>query len=125
MTTAITVQTMKAPFAVLSAGDLDFTLAAGDTAGSTFVGTGRELVVIYNPTGGSTYTVTITSVANDKNRTGTITAYSMAAGDHVAWTGGLTNSPGWKNASTGIITITVSNAAVLIAVLRLPAGYPG
>ena len=125
MTTAITVQTMKAPFATLSAGDLDYTLAAGDVAGSTFVGTGREVVMIENPAGGSTYTVTITSVANDKNRTGTITAYSMAAGDRVCWTGGLTNAPGWKNASTGIITITVSNAAVLVAALRLPVGYPG
>jgi hypothetical protein len=125
MATALTVQTLKAPFAVLSAGDLDYTMAAADVAGNTFVCTGREIVLIYNPAGGSTYTVTITSVANAKNRTGTITAYSMAAGDFVAWTGGLTNTPGWKVAGTGVVTLTANNAAVLIAVVRLPAGYPG
>ena len=125
MATALTVQTMLAPFATVTAGALDFTMAAADVTGNTFVCTGRELVVIYNPSGGSTYTVTITSVVDDKNRTGDITTYSMATGDHVVWTGGLTNSAGWKNASTGVITITASNAAVLIAVLRLPAGYPG
>jgi hypothetical protein len=125
MATALVVQTLKAPFAVLSAGDLDYTMAAGDVTGNTFVCTGREIVLIYNPVGGSTYTVTITSVANAKNRTGNVAAYSMAAGDFIAWAGGLTSQPGWKNASTGVITLTASNAAVLIAVVRLPAGLPG
>lgn len=124
MATALTIQTAKAPFAALSAGDLDFTFAAADVTGNTFVCTGRELVIIYNPAGGLTYTVTITSIANAKNRTGDITAYSMAAGDYVVWTGGLTNAAGWKVAATGVVTITANNAAVLIAVVRLPAGYP-
>lgn len=124
MTTAITKQTALAPFATVSAGTLDYTYAAGDVAGSTFTCTGRELLLISNPAGGSTYTVTITSTVDEKNRTGDITSYSMAAGDFVVWTGGLTNSPGWKNSSTGIITVTVSNAAVLLAVIVLPTGYP-
>jgi hypothetical protein len=125
MATAITKQNLLAPFATVTAGVLDYTMAAGDVTGSTFVCTGRELLMIYNPVGGSTYTVTITSVVDEKNRTGDVATYSMAAGDFVAWTGGLTNSPGWKNTSTGIITVTVSNAAVLLAVLVLPSGYPG
>ena len=123
MTTALTVQTMKAPFDSISAGDMHYTMAAADTAGNTFQCTGREVVLILNPAGGSTYTVTITSVADEKNRSGTITSYSMAAGVYVALPMGLTNSLGWKS-TAGLVTITANNAAVLIAVIRLPAGYP-
>lgn len=125
MTTAITKQTALAPFATVTAGVLDYTYAAADVTGSTFACTGRELLLIYNPVGGATYTVTITGTTDEKNRSGAISAYSMAAGDYVVWTGGLTNSAGWKDSSTGLITVTANNAAVLLAVIVLPAGYPG
>jgi hypothetical protein len=125
MATVITKQTPLAPFATVTAGTLHYTMAAGDVTGSTFTGTGRELLLIFNPVGGSTYTVTISGVVDEKNRSGAITTYSMTAGSFVVWTGGLTNSPGWKDSSTGLITVTVSNAAVLLAVLVIPAGYPG
>lgn len=123
MATALTPQTILTPFATVTAGLLDYTMAAADVAGNTFVCTGRELLLVYNPSGGSTYTLTITSAADEDGRTGTITAYSMATGDYVVWTGGLTNSPGWK--SSGVITVTANNTAVLLAVLKLPSGYPG
>jgi hypothetical protein len=120
MATALTKQTILTPFATVSAGLLDYTMATADVTGNTFVCTGRELLMVYNPAGGSTYTLTITSTADEKGRTGNITSYSMAAGDFIVWTGGLTLSPGWKDASTGIITVTANNAAVLLAVLVLP-----
>jgi hypothetical protein len=125
MATALTVQQEKGPFDTITAGLLDITLSAADVTGNTFVCTGREKVYILNPAGGSTYTVTITSQVDEKGRTGDITAYSMAAGKFIVWNGGLTNSPGWKVPATGVITITASNAAVLIGVGRLPTGASG
>jgi hypothetical protein len=125
MTTAITPVQSLGPWVLGTAGTLDVAPVAADVAGNTFVGTGREIVLIYNPAGGSTYTATFTSQPDEKTRSATITSYSMAAGDWVCWTGALTNSPGWKDATTGIITITCNSATVLILVLRLPVGYPG
>lgn len=125
MATALTIQTAKAPFVVTSAGDLDYTYAAADVSGNTFACTGREILLVINPAGGSTYTLTITGQADETGRLGTISAYSMAAGDYIVWMGGLTNSVGWKDASSGLITVTANNAAVLLAVVRLPVGYPG
>jgi hypothetical protein len=124
MTTALTPQTALGPFDAITAGLLDYTYAAADVAGNTFACTGREILLVINPAGGATYTLTITGTTDEKNRSGAITSYSMAAGDYIIWMGGLTNSPGWK-ASTGLITVTANNAAVLLAVIKLPAGYPG
>lgn len=121
--TAITVQTILAPFAAVGAGAADFTFAAGTiTDGDTFVCTGREILLVNN-TGASPYTVTVTSVEDETNRTEDITTYSLAAGDFAAFGVGLTNSKGWKS-TAGTIRLTVSNASVKVAVLRLPAGYP-
>lgn len=124
MATALTVQTPLGAFDAVTAGSLDYTTAAADVTGNTFVCTGREILLVENPAGGSTYTLTISGVVDEKNRTGAITSYSMAAGDRIIWLGGLTNSPGWK-ASTGLITVTANNAAVLLAVIKLPPGLPG
>jgi len=121
---AIAVQTIKGPFEAITAGVADFVWTAGAVSpGDTFVCTGREILMFWNPAGGSTYTVTVTSQVDEKGRTGDITTYSMAAGDFVALGVGLTNAQGWK-AATGLITMMVSNAAVLVAVLRLPSGFP-
>lgn len=120
---AIAPQTTKGPFEAITAGIADFLWTAGNVAGDTFICTGREILLFWNPAGGSTYTVTITSVDDEKGRSEDITAYSMAAGDFAHFGVGLTNSNGWKNTS-GLVTVTVSNAAVLVAILRLPAGFP-
>lgn len=122
--TALTVQEIDAPFAAVTAGSLDFTLAAGDVAnGNSFVCTGREILIVYNSDGANPYTVTVTSVDDETNRAGSITTYSMAAGDYVCIGVGLTNSKGWKQTS-GLIYLACENAAIKFAVLRLPAGYP-
>lgn len=121
---AITIQTIKGPFEAITAGGADFTFTAGDTGGDTFVCTGREILIVYN-SGASPYTCTIASVDDEKGRSEDITAYSLAAGDFAVFGIGLTNSQGWKNTSTGLVSLDVENAAVKWAVLKLPNGYPG
>ena len=121
--TAITVQQVKGPFDAVVAGGFDFTFAAGTlTDGDTFVCTGREILLVQNADA-APQTITITSVDDEKGRAEDITTYSMAAGDFAAFGVGLTNAQGWKS-STGTIRITVSDADMKVAVLRLPAGYP-
>jgi hypothetical protein len=120
--TALTVQELKAPFDDISAGDLDFTQAAADVAnGNKFTCTGRELIFAENTDGANPYTVTVTSVPDEKNRSEDITTYSLAAGDKIMIAVGLTNAKGWKQ-TDGTILISASNLAIEFAVLRLPAG---
>lgn len=122
--TAITVQEVSAPFDAISAGSEDFTFAASDNSnGNYFTCTGREIILIQNADA-STQTVTIDSVDDEKGRQEDITTYSMAAGDFVVFGVGLTNAKGFKQ-SSGQIYIDTSDADVKVAVLRLPAGYPG
>lgn len=121
--TEITVQEIKSPFAVISAGGLDFTMAALDAVnGNQFTCVGREIIILENTDAGA-QTVTINSAADEKNREGDLSAYSLAANDFVVAPMGLTNSPGWKQ-SDGKIQIDTSSANIKIAVLRLPAGFP-
>lgn len=122
---AISIQTIKGPFDTIAANGADFTFGAGTTgAGDTIAATGREIILAQNSSGSTAYTLTITSVADEKNRTGDITTYSLAANEFAAFGVGLTNKQGWKNGS-GLIAVTVENAAIKWAVLRLPPGYPG
>lgn len=122
--TAITVQEVSAPFDAISAGSEDFTFAASDNAnGNYFVCTGRELIVVENTNVGA-QTITIDSVDDEKGRQEDITTYSLAANDFAVFGVGLTNAKGWKQTS-GQVYIDTSDADVKIAVLRLPAGYPG
>jgi len=119
--TAITVQTITAPFAAITAGSADFTLAAGDaTNGNTFICTGREILIVQNTDGANPYYVTITSVDDEQNRAENITEYALAVADFAVFGIGLTNSKGWKS-TAGTIRIDVENVAVKVAVLRLPA----
>jgi len=120
--TAITVQDITGPFKAVTAGSADFTFAAGDSAdGNYFTCTGRETVIVQNSDGANPYYVTITSVDDEKGRSEDITEYSLAAADFAVFGVGLTNEKGWKQTS-GQIYIDVENAAVLVAVLRGPAG---
>lgn len=123
---AITIQTMKGPFEAVAANGIDMTFAAGTTgAGDTIAATGREIIIAWNSHAVTAYSFTVTSIADEQNRTSDITTYNLDAGEYAILGIGLTNSPGWKNASTGLIAVTVSNAAVKWAVVRLPAGFPG
>jgi hypothetical protein len=121
--TVIVPKTCLGPFATYGAGLAAFTVAAGTVSdGDTFVCTGKELLLCQNTDSGA-QTVTITSVVDEKNRTGDITTYSIGAAEYAVFTVGLTNAQGWK-ATAGTVRITVSDAKVKVACLRLPAGYP-
>jgi hypothetical protein len=117
---------MKGPFDAIAANGADITFAAGTTgAGDTFPCTGREILVAWNTHAVTSYTVTITSVADETGRTSHITTYNLDASEVAFFGVGLTNSPGWKDSSTGAISVSVSNASVKWAVVKLPSGYPG
>lgn len=121
--TVITVQTIKGPFEAIAANGADYTMAAGTvTDGDTFVCTGREILLCRN-INVAAKTITITSIADETNRTEDITTYSIGASEYAVFGVGLTNAKGWK-ATAGTIRITVEHADVLVAVLRLPAGFP-
>ena len=121
--TALTVQTIKAPFAAIAANGVDFTFAAGTiTDGDTFICTGRELLLVNN-VNVAAKTILIVAVDDETNRSENIGPYSIGAGEFAVFGQGLTNSKGWKS-TAGTIRITVEHADVKVAVLRLPAGFP-
>jgi len=115
----ITIQAAKKPFDIVSAGNLDFTFAASDDgSGNSYVVTGKELLIAHND-GSVPHTMTIDSTPDEKNRERDITDYSLAAGDYIAFTGGLTTSKGWQQTG-GVIHIDTNSDNIKVAVLRLP-----
>lgn len=125
---ALTVQTIVDPFGTIGAGtsapvsQADFVFTASQGAdGNTFVCTGREIAIVTN-SGAVDRVVTVVSVDDETNRSENI-SYTIQAATYAVFGVGLTNSKGWKSA-TGTIRINAAHAEVLVAVLRLPAGYP-
>jgi hypothetical protein len=113
--TALTTQQLIINNVAVSAGQLTLTFTACDTVnGNSFASTGREIVLINN-TGGSTYTITITSVADQLGRSDTsLTSYSVAAGVIAAVE--MKYQTGWVSGST--VSMTCSNAAVKFAIVQ-------
>jgi hypothetical protein len=99
----------------VTAGALNLTFTACDaTNGNSFVSTGREVLLVQN-SGGSTYTFTVNSVADNFGRTDTsLTAYSLAASAIAAIQ--MKYQAGWMSGTT--ISMTCSNAAIKYAVLQ-------
>lgn len=92
------------------------TMTAADASNlNEFVASGKDLVVAHN-TGGSAYTVTITSVADPYGRTGDVAAVSIAAGAYMVF-GPLENT-GWLQ-TNGKVYLQASNAAVKFGIVRL------
>lgn len=93
------------------------TMTAADTTNKEqFALTGREIVIVHN-TGASSYTYTITSVADPFGRLGNITAQTILAGAiHTVGPFGL---PGWQQ-TDGTLHLEASNAAVKFGVIALP-----
>lgn len=119
--TVMTVVDILGPFAAIVADAADFTFTPLTlTDGDVFRCTGREILLVYNPSGGA-LTITITSVDDEYGRAEDITTYSVGAGEWSVFGVGLTNQKGWKNAS-GNIRITGSSADLDAVVLRLPEG---
>lgn len=93
------------------------TMTAADTSNKEqFALTGREILLVHN-TGASSYTYTITSVADPYGRTGDITTQSIAAGAiHTLGPFGLA---GWQQ-TDGRLYLEASNTAVKFGVVALP-----
>lgn len=103
--------------AAIAADSADFVWTAADVGNSNSCTlTGRELLLVNN-TGGSPYTVTITSAADELGRTGDITTYSLAAGEFAVF--GPFPMRGWRQTG-GKLYFAGSNAAVKFAVIVIP-----
>lgn len=101
-----------------SAG-VNVTFTAADAANdNSFVFTGRELLLVRNVHATLAKTYTINSSANQKRRTGDITAVSMAAGVyHVL--GPFRDKDGWQQTG-GVIHLEGEDSSIQFAVIVLP-----
>lgn len=89
--------------------------AENTTDHSQFALTTNDIVVIHN-TGGSSYTYTVTSIADPYGRTGNITTQSIAAGAiHLL---GPLSLEGWRQ-TDGKLYLDASNVAVKFGIYRM------
>ncbi len=108
------------PSLPLTTNTSDFVFTA---AGATFADgagvllTGFEILLVYNANVAA-QTVTISSVADDLNRTGDITAYSIGAGEYAVF--GPFKEKGWQQSASKKLYFAASAADVKFAVLKLP-----
>ncbi|HNP80124.1 MAG TPA: hypothetical protein PKN47_01575 [Nitrospira sp.] len=112
------VVTPKGPYpGTVAANALDVaTFDLDNTNGNVWVGTGRELLVIQNPTAGA-ITVTLTSSADAQNRKGDITTYSLGVGEFMAfWYGNLV---GW-NQGGGQVYLDCSASGLKGLIFKIP-----
>lgn len=115
--TALTVKTPANVNSTIAANGADVTFTAADVSnGNSFISTGRELVLVQN-TGGSDYTVTITSAPDELGRTGDISAYTLATTEFAAF--GPVQQKGWVQPD-GKVYLSGSNAGIKFLILRLP-----
>jgi|SRR5579862_4515064 len=110
--TALTPQQMTGPF-VATVPTLTFA-AADPSNGNLFAMSKGDILLIYN-SGGSSYTFTLTSVADQHARTGDIAAQSITAGAFAVY--GPLDFPGWQQ-TDGNFYLTASNASVKFAIIR-------
>lgn len=118
--TTIVAQALLGPYPSLplTADSADIVFANSDNAnGNQVVSTGKEIVLVRNNSGGAAGTVTITSTVDELNRTGHITAYSLANGD-IAMLGPFSEK-GWKQ-SDGYLYIDTSAATMQLKVVKIP-----
>lgn len=105
-----------APGAIANAG-VSVTMTAADTSNlNAFTAAATDLVVAQN-TGGSTYTVTITSAPDAMGRTRDIATENIAAGEIRVF--GPFTQYGWMQ-TDGRIYLQASNAAVKFGIIQLP-----
>jgi hypothetical protein len=116
----LTPQTLLGSYPTLqpaaNAADVTFTSAGASFAdGAGFLVTGGEILLVKNGEN-SAQTITITSVVDERKRSGNITSYSIGAGEIAAF--GPFQPEGWMQ-SDGQIYIAASADDVSFAVLRL------
>jgi len=120
-TTALTsgaLQTVAArQHVTVVAGAQDIGLEASDSAlGNHFTSSGKDLLIVHNTDAGA-QTVTVECAADSTGRDGSVSAYSLAAGD-IAYIG-ILNTDAFKQ-TDGTVVIGTSDDNVHLAVLRLP-----
>jgi hypothetical protein len=127
--TPIATQAAAGPYVStpVGAGSLDLTWTAADTGnGNLFAvdlplsirpeGTiGGDILLMWN-TDAAPHTVTISSVVDDKMRTGDITAYSIGAGVISAFN--FSQIVGWANNSSQVLFLANSNLVKFAIVKR-------
>lgn len=114
--TLLTPKKVVGPYGTYSAGAATLAPAAADTTNNNaFVASGNDLILAQN-SGGSAYTVTITSAPDAFGRSQDIATYSLAAGEIALF--GPFPQMGWMQ-TVGQIYLQASNAAVKFAVIQL------
>jgi hypothetical protein len=104
---------------VVGAGAADLALVAGNAVDGNQVDcTGKELLFVQNTDSGAG-TVTIAGKADEYGRTGSITAYSLGAGEFAVF-GPFPTDPFAQVTPAGKLLINVSAATMLLGVVRLP-----
>ncbi len=78
--------------------------------------TGKELLIAFN-SGAAPHTITITSVPDEKNRTGDITAFSIAAGKYYIF--GPVALAGWQQ-TDGRLYFEADHAEIKFAIITVP-----
>ena len=115
--TNVTPQVPVGPYPALpvAPAGLDLAFVTLDAAnGNSFVVTGKEILVIWNPDV-SGHTVTIASAPDALGRTGDIATYTVGAGVISAFL--INNVNGWKQ-TDGTVHITGNSALLKVAILR-------
>lgn len=106
------------PTLPVSALALDLAWQAADVAnGNQFaMGTGKYLVLARNVHATTGYTVTFTSSADERKRTGDITTYALAATKQLAFL--VDQQAGWVQGD-GNFYLSGSNASIEFCIIRL------
>lgn len=116
--TALTVKTPKdVNSATFAANSADVTFTAADTSNkNSFVSTGKEILMVQN-SGGSDYTLTITSAPDELGRVKDVDSYTLSTTEFACF--GPIQQRGWKQAD-GKVYLEGSNAAIKFLVIRVP-----
>lgn len=119
--TGTSLKTLPGSFPTLppaaDALDIVFIGPAVAADGISFPLTGNEILLVRNIHATLAQTVTISSQADSRGRTGDIAAYSLAAGDFAAF--GPFGLEGWRQ-TDGALYAVGSTTDIKFAVLRLP-----
>lgn len=109
------------PATPLTASSATLTATVGDATNGHYVPIvdGKTLIVALNTDGSVARTITFSSVVDQQNRKGDITAYSVAVGG-LAMFGPFKQSY-WQQSSPAGLYIDVSHAAMTLFAITLPA----
>jgi hypothetical protein len=115
--TTASIRQLANQHTTVAADEADLATEAGDDVDGNDVDcTGNDLVVVVNTDVGA-QTVTFTAAPDEFGRTGSIAAYSLAAGETAIF--GPFPTSGWRQSDSKLY-IDVSDATVELGVLRIP-----